>query len=126
MENSKKILVIDDEAHIRRVLEVKLRNRGYQVVIAKNGEEGLHMIESQHPDVVITDIMMPHLDGKALCEKVNHVKEKQPFLTIVITARISSEDRVWTKRLEDTVFMEKPFSPSRIVEVVEEYLGGQG
>ncbi len=125
MENSKKILVIDDEAHIRRVLEVKLRNRGYQVMIAKNGEEGLHIIEHQQPDVVITDIMMPHLDGQSLCEKVNHMKEERPFLTIVITARISPEDPFWTKRLSDTVFMEKPFSPNKIVGVIEGYLGGQ-
>ena len=95
-------------------------------MIATNGQEGVRMIESQQPDVVITDINMPQLNGRALCEKTNHIKEERPFLTIVITARINAEDKAWTKRLEDTVFMEKPFSPSRIVEVIEEYLGGQG
>jgi len=63
---NKKILVVDDEAHIRRVVELKLKNSGYRVIIAKNGEEGFNIINAQQPDVVITDIMMPKLDGKAL------------------------------------------------------------
>ena len=68
MENNKSVLVIDDEAHIRRVIELKFKNQGYRVSTATNGEEGLELIKAEEPDVVITDIMMPKLDGKALCE----------------------------------------------------------
>jgi DNA-binding response OmpR family regulator len=53
---------------IRRVVELKLRKRGYDVLMAMNGEEGLHLIESEQPDAVVTDIMMPKLDGKNLCK----------------------------------------------------------
>jgi DNA-binding response OmpR family regulator len=125
LENNNKILVIDDEAHIRRVLEIKLKKQGYQVMMAKNGEEGFEIIQKQKPDIVISDINMPLMDGKALCEKTNGLKKDRPFLTIIITARINPEDRYWIDNMQDTLFMEKPFSPARIVEAVERYIGDQ-
>jgi DNA-binding response OmpR family regulator len=125
LENNNKILVIDDEAHIRRVLEIKLKKQGYQVMMAKNGEEGFEIIQKQKPDIVISDINMPLMDGKTLCEKTNGLKKDRPFLTIIITARINPEDRYWIDNMQDTLFMEKPFSPARIVEAVERYIGNQ-
>lgn len=121
MENSKKVLVIDDGAHIRRVMELKLRKGGYEVITAMNGEEGLNLIASQQPDVVITDILMPRLDGQSLCKETDHLKEKRPFLTIVITNRISPDDRSWINEMRDTQLMEKPFSPSRVLACIDEY-----
>ena len=126
MVNGKSVLVIDDEAPIRRVIEMKFRNRGYQVMTAINGEEGLDLIKAHSPDVVITDIMMPKLDGKSLCEQTDGLKDERPFLTIVVTCRISPEERSWTGRMRDTVLMEKPFSPSRLLECVEQYFEGAG
>ncbi|NIR12786.1 MAG: response regulator, partial [Desulfobacterales bacterium] len=76
LENNKRVLVIDDEVHIRRVIELKFKNQGYQVTTANNGEEGLDLIKTQKPDVVITDIMMPKLDGKTLCERANEFKKE--------------------------------------------------
>ncbi len=126
MENNKSVLVIDDEAHIRRVIELKFKNQGYRVITATNGEEGLELIKAQEPDVVITDIMMPKLDGKALCERVNELKKERPFLTIVMTCRISPSEEDWINQLQDTVFVEKPFSLSTILKFVDQYLYDQG
>jgi len=125
LHNNKKILVVDDEAHIRRVIEIKLKKRGYQVITAKNGQEGFDIVQTQQPDVVISDINMPVMDGKTLCEKTNELKKERPFLTIMVTARILPEDREWVDRMQDTLFLEKPFSPAEIMEHVEKYLGGQ-
>ena len=125
MEQNKKILVIDDEAHIRRVIELKLKTRGYQVITAKDGEEGLHMIEHQKPDAVITDIMMPRLDGKSLSLKTNAFKTIRPFLTVVLTCRISPDEHQWVSNMKDTILLEKPFSPSRLIEYLEEYFDRQ-
>ncbi len=124
MASDKRVLVIDDEGPIRRVIEMKFKNRGYQVMTATNGEEGLGLIHAHKPDVVITDIMMPKLDGKSLCEQTVGLKDERPFLTIVVTCRISPEERSWTGQMRDTVLMEKPFSPSRLLEQVEQYFGG--
>jgi DNA-binding response OmpR family regulator len=126
LENNKSVLVIDDEAHIRRVIELKFKNQGYRVITATNGEEGLELIKAQEPDVVITDIMMPKLDGKALCERVNELKKERPFLTIVMTCRISPSEEDWINQLQDTVFVEKPFSLSTILKFVDQYLYDQG
>jgi CheY-like chemotaxis protein len=114
-------LVIDDEAHIRRVIELKFKNLGYRVISASNGEDGLALIKSQKPDVVITDIMMPKLNGQDLCELVNELKKARPFLTIVMTCRISPNEQDWIDRMQDTVFVEKPFSLSTILKCVDQY-----
>jgi len=122
--NNKKVLVVDDEAHIRRVIEVKLKKRGYQVITAINGKEGLNLIKTQKPDVVISDIMMPEMDGKTLCKLTNSLKKEQSFLTIIMTCRISADEEGWTDDMQDTLFIEKPFSPSRLVECIDQYFGG--
>lgn len=126
MANNKTVLVIDDEAYIRRVIQVKLKKYGYNVLLAKNGQEGFDIIQKQKPQVVISDINMPIMDGKALCEKINGLKRERSFLTIIITARIIPDDRNWIDKMQDTIFMEKPFSPSKIVESINQYFGGQG
>ena len=123
--HAKKILVIDDEVHIRRVLEVKLKNRGYRVITAKNGQQGLDLIYSQQPDAVVTDINMPLLEGDELCKMTDELKKERPFLTLVITARISPVERAWVQKMRDTELMEKPFSPSRLVECIDAYFERQ-
>jgi len=124
LDKKKTVLIIDDDLHIRRVLEIKLKNNGYRPIVAKNGQEGLELLNREKPDAVISDINMPKLDGKAFCLQTNPIKEKRPFLTIVITARINPDEQVWINDLKDTLFMEKPFSPSKIVDSLDEYFNG--
>ena len=123
LEANKKVLIVDDEAPIRRVLEFKLKNSGYQVLIAENGAQGLELIKTHQPDAVITDIMMPEMDGQQLCEQTNAFKRDRPFLTIVVTCRIAQDEQQWINQLQDTLFMEKPFSPARLVDCIDQYLG---
>jgi DNA-binding response OmpR family regulator len=126
LENNKRVVVVDDEAHIRRIIELKFKNQGYQVTTATNGEEGLDLIKRQQPDIVITDIMMPKMDGKTMCEQTNELKKNRPFLTIVMTCRISPNDQDWIGEMQDTVFMEKPFSLSSVLKCIDKYFGKQG
>ena len=121
MVTNKKVLVIDDEPHIRRIIELKLKKRGYEILTAANGEEGLDIITTQKPDVVISDINMPKMDGKTLCEITDTLKNDRPFLTIIITARISPEEAIWINKMRHTLFMEKPFSPAKLLERVDQY-----
>lgn len=123
MRSNRTILVVDDEVHIRRVVELKLRTAGYQVLTARNGQEGVDLIRGESPDAVITDITMPIIDGKQLCEMTDELKAERPFLTVIVTARIMPNEREWIKEMRDSVFMEKPFSPTRLLQVVDEYLG---
>lgn len=121
MVTNKKVLVIDDEPHIRRIIELKLKKRGYEILTAANGEEGLDIITTQKPDVVISDINMPKMDGKTLCEMTDTLKNDRPFLTIIITARISPDEAIWINKMHHTLFMEKPFSPAKLLERVDQY-----
>jgi len=123
LPGNRKILIVDDEAPIRRVIELKLKNGGYRVLSAANGNEGLRIIASESPDAVVTDINMPELDGRSLCEMTNPLKTERPFLTIIMTARIMPDDRLWVDQMQDTMFMEKPFSPSRLLESIDRYFG---
>jgi CheY-like chemotaxis protein len=118
---SKRALIVDDDAHIRRVLEVKLKKHGLETYMAKNGQDALDFIHTNQPDVVITDINMPIMDGKILCIKADPLKKEHPFLTIVVTARIEPEDKKWAGSLKDTVLMEKPFSPMEILKMIQTY-----
>ncbi|MEE8397563.1 MAG: response regulator, partial [Desulfobacterales bacterium] len=94
-------------------------------VTATNGEEGLAIIQNEKPDAVISDINMPKLDGRSLCEMTDPLKAERPFLTLIITARISPDEEEWVSKMQDTQFMEKPFSPSKLLEAVDGYFGIQ-
>jgi two-component system alkaline phosphatase synthesis response regulator PhoP len=121
LEKNKRVLIIDDEASVRRVMALKLENHGYQVITAANGQEGLQLILNQKPHVVITDLNMPKLDGKALCEKANNLKKNRDFLTIVITAQIPTDELSWINDLEKAQFMSKPVSPTQVLNCIDHY-----
>lgn len=123
MDRRKKVLIADDEVPIRRVLELKLKNGGYEVFMAEDGMEALKIIEMEKPDVLITDINMPRMDGKQLCEATNPLKRERTFLTIIMTARIFPDEKQWIKEMQDTLFMEKPFSPSSVMDRIDQYFG---
>jgi DNA-binding response OmpR family regulator len=121
LENRHKILIVDDDVSIRRVVELKLKNHGYQVITASNGEDGLKQIHKEKPDAVVTDINMPRMDGKCLCERSNPLKAVKNFLTIVLTARISPGEHRWIEKMQETQLMPKPFSPSKLVAQIDQY-----
>jgi OmpR family response regulator RpaB len=123
LREGKKVLIIDDEHYIRRVIELKLKKRGYQVITATNGEEGLECFQKHQPDAVITDIRMPRLDGKTFCELTNPVKKNRPFLTIVISCSVTRDDFKWLEGMDEALFFEKPFSPSKLLDSLDRYFG---
>ena len=120
MPDRRTVLVIDDEAPIRRVIELKLRNAGYDVLLAADGAEGLHLIRTRRPDVVITDLTMPGLSGRELCEQSDRLKDERPFLTIVISGSDEAE-REWAHALRDTRVTRKPFHPTALRDLVDQY-----
>jgi len=120
---NKHVLVIDDDVHIRRVIELKLKNAGYQVIIAENGEDGMKMINAQRPDAIITDVEMPKMGGKEIIRRTNKLKKEHPFLTIIISCSIGFEEHQWVADMQDTHFMEKPFSLNKVLECIDQYFG---
>jgi len=125
LNKNKKVLIIDDEPYIRRVIELKLKARGYQVITATNGVEGLNCFKKYKPQVVVTDINMPKMDGKVFCELTNEFKKKRPFLTLIVTCSVPLGGLQWIDKMDETMFFEKPVSPSKLLDCIDQYFGVQ-
>ena len=118
--NMKRILIIDDEPHVIRVMRLALERSGYEIDEALNGKLALERIAENVPDVMITDIDMPVMSGDQLCKEVGHLPDRT-FRIIVLTARAEIEHRMWSSKIHNLIFMEKPVSIRRLVSHLETY-----
>ena len=84
---TKTILVADDESHILNVVSLKLRNAGFRVVTARDGQEAFEMAQAEKPDLLITDYHMPQLSGIELCQKLKQDPTTSSIPAIMLTAR---------------------------------------
>lgn len=89
-----KILVVDDQPVNVKLLEFKLQREGMQVVVAFNGKECLEKIQTEHPDLILLDIMMPDVDGMEVCRKIREDPDSQDIPVIFITAKSSKEGKI--------------------------------
>lgn len=116
---SQKVLVIEDEEGIIHLLNLYLKDAGYQVVVAKDGADGLAMHAREHPDLVILDIMLPALDGFEVCRRIR-TWSRTPIL--MLTARGDEDDRIAGLELGADDYLVKPFSPRELVSRVRAIL----
>ena len=119
---SHRILVVDDEAHILKVLSLKLRHCGYEVVTAVDGEDGLHAALKNKPDLVITDIQMPYMNGLELAVSLLGNNKTSHIPVVVLTARGHTLSVCDTEIENVKKVLSKPFSPRGIVELVSSIL----
>jgi CheY-like chemotaxis protein len=110
-----RILIVDDEAHVIRVLRLMLEREGYQVEGAADGREALARMDACLPDVLVTDIQMDGMNGRDLCRETRARYPDQPFLILVMTSMTASAERAWVKELAQVEFLEKPLSPRQLV-----------
>ncbi|BBD64044.1 two component transcriptional regulator [Nostoc commune NIES-4072] len=106
-----KILVVDDEASIRRILQTRLLMIGYDVVQASDGEEALLVFRRETPDLIVLDVMMPKLDGYGVCQEL---RKESNVPIIMLTALGDVADRVTGLELGADDYMAKPFSPKEL------------
>jgi OmpR family response regulator RpaB len=112
LDNHKeKILVVDDEASIRRILETRLSIIGYTVVTAADGEEALVAYKKESPNLIILDIMMPKLDGYGVCQEI---RKESEIPIIMLTALGDVADRITGLELGADDYVTKPFSPKEL------------
>ena len=121
---SRKVLVVDDEAHILHVVSLKLRNAGYEVLTAMDGEEALEVISAEKPDLIITDYQMPFVSGLEVCKKVHSCGGVDNIPTIMSTARGFDIEPQEMIDAGIAVVLAKPFSPRELIEKVDELLVG--
>lgn len=119
---SKKIVIADDEAHILHVVCMKLRNAGYEVVTAVDGEEALDLCEAECPDLLITDYQMPYMDGLELCDALRESDATRGIPAMMLTAHGFDIDPARLKAAGVQASLAKPFSPRELLSQVEELL----
>ena len=120
---ARKIIVADDEAHILHIVSMKLKNAGYDVVTAMDGEEALELCKSEMPDMLITDYQMPYMSGLELCMELRASEETREIPALMLTARgfDIEPDEMSAAGIE--AVLAKPFSPREVLQRVKELIG---
>jgi two-component system alkaline phosphatase synthesis response regulator PhoP len=115
-----RVLVVDDEESIRKLVEYNLTQAGYEVTVAEDGLQALDMIHQQHVDMVVLDLMLPGIGGMELCKRLRQQQSKVPI--IMLTARGEEIDRVLGLEMGADDYVTKPFSPRELVARVRAVL----
>ncbi len=122
----KKILIVDDEPHIRALLEQTLEDfedEDVEILVAKDGEEGLDVIQEEQPALVFLDVMMPKMNGFDVCDAVKHDLNLEDVYIVMLTAKGQEFDKKKGLEVGADTYMTKPFDPDEIIEKAEEVLG---
>ena len=116
---ARKILVVDDERHIVRLVQVNLEKVGYQVLTAYDGVEALEQVAKEKPDMVILDVMMPRMDGFEVLKKLQADAKTRDIPVIMLTAKAQDADifRGWSSGVSS--YLTKPFNPRELLTFVE-------
>ncbi|MBD1940033.1 response regulator [Microcoleus sp. FACHB-68] len=116
---TKKILIVDDEPHIRILLEQtleELEDEGVELLTATNGEEALETIQSEKPELVFLDVMMPKMNGFEVCDAVKNKLGMLNIYIIMLTAKGQEFDKQKGKEVGSDLYMTKPFDPDEVLE----------
>jgi len=117
------LLVVEDDPDILNLLDTTLKFRGYRVVTAHNGRDGLEVIQRERPAIVIADIMMPKLDGFGLVHRLRINPETRDIPVIFITATyVTLEDREFALNIGATRFLQKPVDLEKFLKTIDEVL----
>lgn len=122
----KKVLIVDDEHHIRILLEQtleELEDEGVELLSAGDGETALTLIEAEKPDLVFLDVMMPKMNGFDVCYQVKKQLELRDIYIIMLTAKGQEFDKKKGEEVGANLYMTKPFDPDELLEKAMEILG---
>lgn len=122
MAVSSKILIVDDEEDVRKLLVMIFKDVGYQVVSAVNGKEAIEVARREHPDLIFLDILMPVMDGFEACSILKSDPQTKDIFIAFLTAKDMPQD--WDRGLqsEADVYIAKPFNNERLIFVARELL----
>ncbi len=121
MEN-RKALVVDDEFHIVQVVSIKLKNNGFDVTTAENGQLAYDLACEVKPDVIITDYQMPVMSGVEFIEKLRSNPDTAQIPVIMLTARGFAIEDDRKEKLQVAAYLSKPFSPREVLQTVDDVL----
>jgi two-component system, OmpR family, alkaline phosphatase synthesis response regulator PhoP len=121
-----KILAADDEPDITRLIQVVLQKHGHEVIVAVDGKEALEKVASEKPDLVLLDVMMPHLDGFEVLAQLQQAGLTETMPVIMLTAKRHDADIFAGWRAGAEHYLTKPFNPAELANVVGQVLAEHG
>ena len=121
-KSDKRILLVDDDAEIIESLRLALEANDYQVLVARDGNQGLALIERENPDLIILDMMMPKRSGFLVLERLKRLGEKKHRI-IMITANEGNRHKAYAEMLGVDDYVRKPFPMDRLIQSVQRLLG---
>jgi DNA-binding response OmpR family regulator len=124
--NPKKILIVDDEAHLRMLIEQTLedlQDQDVELLTASNGEEALETIKAEKPNLVFLDVMMPKMSGFDVCQAVKNELGMKEVHIVLLTAKGQEFDKQKGQEVGANLYMTKPFDPDALLAKAKEVLG---
>lgn len=121
-----KVLIVDDEPHLRLLLQQaleELEDEGVELLLACDGEEALEQIQTEDPNLVFLDVMMPKQNGFEVCNTVKKVWNQQDTYIIMLTAKGQEFDKQKGMQVGADIYMTKPFDPDLVIQKAREVLG---
>lgn len=122
---NKKVLIVDDEAHIRLLIErllEDLEDEGVQILAASDGTEGLRKIREHQPNLVFLDVMMPGINGFEVCRIVKQELALEEVFIVLLTAKGQKQDAQTGMEAGANAYLTKPFNPDALLELAEHVL----
>lgn len=121
----KRVLVVDDERHIVRLVQVNLERQGYEVLTAYDGVECLEKAKAERPDLIVLDVMMPRMDGFEALQRLKTDPETSHIPVIMLTARAQDRDVLKGYQYGADLYLTKPFSPLELISLVKRVFESQ-
>ena len=118
----KKILIVDDEPNIVMALEYTFKKNNFEVFIARDGQEALDILKIQLPDIILLDVMMPHVDGFATLEQIKKNEQLKHCKVVFLSAKNKESDIAKGLSLGADLYLTKPFTIKKIVEQINQLL----
>ncbi len=119
----KNILSIDDSSSVRKLVEFSLKSKGYSVISAENGQEGLEKLAQTSFDAVVLDINMPKMDGFEFLKKIKSDKAYRQISVVMLSTECQDKDRQKAMNLGATGYLVKPFKPTELISLMTKILG---
>ena len=117
-----KILIIEDEKDIVKMLDYNLKKEGFKTLSAHNGEDGLDMARKENPDLILLDLMLPEMDGLDVCKAIKNEAKTSHIPIIILTAKAQETDKIVGLELGADDYMTKPFSPRELMARIKAVL----
>lgn len=122
MGDKKRILIVDDEPDLLMAIKIRLTAVGYDVIMAKDGAEGLEKARKENPDLIILDLMLPKINGYKVCRFLKFDENYKHIPVIMLTARAEEDDKTLGMETGADAYMTKPFDNKELIASINKFL----